>query len=288
LEPEVALKERRTPLTQPVQPPAHTTERAVKSSTAAKPTVGRIESRIQTKTLTPRPGAESKVKAEARIQETRTQPVEGARILKPLYKTPPVVEPPKPELEPPKPPAKPQFKEKAKDDPAPARERERPIKSAAKFSETQIIEIPYIVVSGMSDPYPGAASLWVRTLAGGCDFEIIAMAYLPIFAAYATLNTSLGNEALFILMVLLAATTFVYQAVTLNISDRTFGMALLNMRLVNTDDESLAITRRQMLLRAWAATIEFICPPINFIFMRLNKKRLSLPDLVSGTSPIEE
>ena len=65
-------------------------------------------------------------------------------------------------------------------------------------------------------------------------------------------------------------------------------LALLNMRLVNTGDETLPLTRRQKLLRAWAATIAFLLPPLNLIVMHLNKNRLSLPDLISGAAPIED
>jgi uncharacterized RDD family membrane protein YckC len=158
--------------------------------------------------------------------------------------------------------------------------------SAHLLIETKIMGSPEVVSELTELALP--ASLWVRTLAGACDFEIIALAYLPIFAAYATLNTSLGNEAFFILLLLLSAVILVYQSVTLFLAERSFGMALLNMKLVNTLDASLPITRRQKLLRACAATIAFLCPPLNFIVMRLNRQNLSLPDLVSGTSPLEE
>ncbi len=153
--------------------------------------------------------------------------------------------------------------------------------------KTKIIGPPP-VINELTKELAVPASLWVRILAGACDFEIIALAYLPIFAAYATLNTSLGNEAFLILLVLLSAVVLVYQTVTLFLAERSFGMALLNMNLVNTADGSLPITRRQKLLRAWGATIAFLCPPLNFIIMRLNRRNLSLPDLVSGTSPLEE
>lgn len=132
------------------------------------------------------------------------------------------------------------------------------------------------------------ASPWVRVLAGAWDINLVFLAYLPIFAAYAALKTSVGFESLFILAMLLAATVFAYQIVTLGIADRTLGMALINVRLINTDDETIHITFRQKLLRAWAATIAFLFPPLNIVIMRINRGGLSLPDLVSGTSPVEE
>ncbi|QQS47314.1 MAG: RDD family protein [Acidobacteriota bacterium] len=158
------------------------------------------------------------------------------------------------------------------------------VKSESKG--TQVIEIPSII-SHMYEIVPAPATLWVRSLAAGCDLEIMAMAFLPIFAAYATLNTSLGSEALFILGVLLSSLVFVYQAVCLQIAERTFGMALLNLRLINTGDENMPITRQQKMLRAWGATIAFLFPPLNLIIIKANRRGLSLPDLISGTSPVE-
>jgi uncharacterized RDD family membrane protein YckC len=266
------VDEHRPPVKQPERRFTKPVERAFKPSPVSQPTPSQpARSKIETKTLTPRHATEVKLKPE-----TKTQSTGAAKILPPLIKARPATESQK------------QEREQAKADPGPAIKPLPSEEAPRQSSGTQIIEIPYVLVSEMPDMYANSATLWVRTLAGACDFEIISLAYLPIFAAYATLNTSLGNEAFFILSILLAATTFVYQAVTLSISDRTFGMALLNVRLINTDDETLEITRRQKLLRAWAATIAFLCPPLNFIVMRLNRHGLSFPDLVSGTSPLEE
>jgi uncharacterized RDD family membrane protein YckC len=157
-----------------------------------------------------------------------------------------------------------------------------------KHIKTQIIEIPPFLSDEPADEAPDSPSLWVRTLAGACDFELIATAYLPIFAFYVTLNDSLGSEDSVILFILLAAITFVYQAVFLYFADRTCGMAVLRMRLVRIDDEDQPISRGQKFIRALAATIAFLCPPLNLLVMRLNGRRLSLPDLISRTSPIEE
>jgi hypothetical protein len=63
---------------------------------------------------------------------------------------------------------------------------------------------------------------------------------------------------------------------------------LLNLRLVNQADRTLPVTRWQKLLRAWGATIAFFFPPLNILVMHSNNFNLSLPDLISGTSPVEE
>lgn len=131
------------------------------------------------------------------------------------------------------------------------------------------------------------ATVWVRTLAGACDFEVVCASYLPLFASYATLDTSLGSESLAIMLLLLATITFCYQLLTLNIAGRTFGMAMLNLHLLNREDATQPPTRRQRFVRALGATVAFLCPPLNLLFMHLNRERRSLPDLCSQTTIIE-
>lgn len=134
---------------------------------------------------------------------------------------------------------------------------------------------------------PGVATLWGRTLAGACDFEIVAMAYLPVFGSYAVLNTSVGYESAMILIVLLATLTFCYQLLTLTIANRTTGMAFLRLRLVNSANREKPVTFVQKLLRAFAATAASFCPPLNFLVIQSNPRHRSLPDLISGTSLLE-
>lgn len=155
--------------------------------------------------------------------------------------------------------------------------------SSAKSTTTEIIEMTY-PGNRTRTTTAKPETLWVRTLAGGCDFEVIATAYLPLFGSFATLNTTYGIESLFVMGVLLSACVFSYQLVTLLVAGRTFGMAMLRLQLVNTDDDQLPVTRRQRMLRAWAATIAFCCPPLNLLITKLNYLERSLPDLVSGTS----
>lgn len=196
----------------------------------------------------------------------------------------PSVIPPPPVI-PPKAPEQPKVEEPAEPKTVPEFAPEAtPIHTES--NGTQVIGISSIM-GHLYEMAPTPASMWVRILAGGCDLEILAMAFLPIFAAYAMLNTSLGTEALFILGILLSALVFVYQSVCLQIAERTIGMALLNLKLINTGDETLPITRKQIMLRAWGATIAFLFPPLNLIVMKANRRGLSLPDLISGTSPVD-
>jgi uncharacterized RDD family membrane protein YckC len=164
----------------------------------------------------------------------------------------------------------------------------RPSIRSKKHIKTQIIEIPPYRPGDESDSSLESPTLWVRSLAGACDLELIATAYLPIFAAYASLQTTIGPEATIILVILLAAITFLYQSVSLFIADRTCGMAVLRMRLVRTDNVERPISRVQKFIRALAATIAFICPPLNLLVMHMNDRRLTLPDIISGTIPTED
>lgn len=161
--------------------------------------------------------------------------------------------------------------------------------------ETQVIGLSpsvgtiagYMTIGASTRPRLRTASLWLRILAGACDGEMIAIAFLPMFASYATLNTSLGNETYSLMFVLLAVLTFCYQLLTLTLADRTSGMALLQLRLVNIADIEKPISRSQLLARAAAATVAFICPPLNLIVIQSNHHRHSLPDVFSGTTLIE-
>jgi uncharacterized RDD family membrane protein YckC len=157
-----------------------------------------------------------------------------------------------------------------------------------KHVKTQVIEIAQ-APEPLPPPEAEPAPLWARAMAGACDFEIIMAAYLPIFGSYAVLNesfragSSFFNESSLIMLLLLSAIAFIYQMVMLGFAGRTFGMAMLNLTLLNTADESLPVARWQRILRALASTIVFICVPLHVI-PRLTPSRRSLPDLISGTT----
>jgi uncharacterized RDD family membrane protein YckC len=149
--------------------------------------------------------------------------------------------------------------------------------------ETLAPEIAQVLEPPRSEAEP--ALLYSRLLAGVCDFEIIFTAFLLIFGSYATSNnaTSFGDESRFLTALLLLAVVFIYQIVMLAFAGRTFGMALLNLNVVNTGDENLPVTLWRKMLRASAATIVFICFPL-YLTAWLNVSRRTLPDLISGTT----
>ena len=152
--------------------------------------------------------------------------------------------------------------------------------------ETEIIPLPSILHSlGMQEDRP--ASFWMRSMAAGWDLEILAVAYLPIFASYATVNTILARETLVVLFILLVALCFVYQSVTLLMAGRTFGMAMQQLRLMPIAEGESRIYWHQHLRRAAGATLAFCCPPLNLLARALDRRGLSIPDQFSGTIPVE-
>ncbi|HEY7184642.1 MAG TPA: RDD family protein [Blastocatellia bacterium] len=138
-----------------------------------------------------------------------------------------------------------------------------------------------------SRPEADPAPPFARVLAASCDLEIVVMACLLIFGAYATSNSAalLGDGSRLLTALTLSAVVFTYQIVMLALAGRTFGMALLKLNLVNTGDENLPVTLRQKLLRALTATIVFICFPLHLTAW-FSASRRTLPDLVSGTTVV--
>jgi uncharacterized RDD family membrane protein YckC len=143
------------------------------------------------------------------------------------------------------------------------------------------IALAYEPATLKADPAPRYA----RLLASVCDFEIVFVAFLLIFGAYATSNdaSSFAYGSRILMALFLSAVVFTYQIVMLAFAGRTFGMALLKLSLVNTGNERLPVTLWQKLLRASAATIVFICFPL-YLTAWFSASRRTMTDLVSGTT----
>jgi uncharacterized RDD family membrane protein YckC len=155
--------------------------------------------------------------------------------------------------------------------------------ASGKQVKTRVPEISQALDPSRRNANP--APPYARLLAGACDFEIVFVAFLLLFGAYATSHNgvSFGYGSRLSMALLLSAVVFTYQVVMLAFAGRTFGMALLKLNLVNADDESLSVTLWQKLLRASAATIVFICFPL-YLTAWFSASRRTLPDLVSGTT----
>jgi uncharacterized RDD family membrane protein YckC len=158
-----------------------------------------------------------------------------------------------------------------------------PDKHVDKQIKTRVsdIALAYEPATLKADPAPRYA----RLLASVCDFEIVFVAFLLIFGAYATSNdaSSFAYGSRILMALFLSAVVFTYQIVMLAFAGRTFGMALLKLSLVNTGNERLPVTLWQKLLRASAATIVFICFPL-YLTAWFSASRRTMTDLVSGTT----
>jgi uncharacterized RDD family membrane protein YckC len=158
-----------------------------------------------------------------------------------------------------------------------------PDKHVDKQVKTRVsdIALAYEPATLKADPAPRYA----RLLASVCDFEIVFVAFLLIFGAYATSNdaSSFAYGSRILMALFLSAVVFTYQIVMLAFAGRTFGMALLKLSLVNTGNERLPVTLWQKLLRASAATIVFICFPL-YLTAWFSASRRTMTDLVSGTT----
>jgi uncharacterized RDD family membrane protein YckC len=156
-------------------------------------------------------------------------------------------------------------------------------KQADKQVKTRVSDIAraYEPSTPKTDPAP----IYARLLAGVCDFEIVFLAFLLIFGAYATSNdaTSFAYGSRVLMALLLSAVVFTYQIVMLAFAGRTFGMALLKLNLVNAGGEGRPVTLWRKLLRASAATIVFICFPL-YLTAWFSASRRTMTDLVSGTT----
>ncbi|MEP7338324.1 MAG: RDD family protein [Acidobacteriota bacterium] len=251
--PMLARRAATQPVSQPETKPLPARPVAMPDGTLAMP---QAESRIE---IRPAVATETIPASESRIPETRSRVTGEIKITD----TPPA--------------AKPQP-EKAM--PADAPTLHTPV-------ATEVVGLPRRTGS-LKYAQPEPAKLWVRTLAGACDFVIMEMAFLPLFYSYATLNTSPNRESFAILFFLLATLTFCYQFLMLTVAGRTTGMACLNLKLVNVVGKDRPISGTQKFARAVAATAAFLLPPLNLIVMQSNHQRYTLPDLLSGTTLVDK
>jgi uncharacterized RDD family membrane protein YckC len=247
----------------------------------------------ETKPLPPRPQREAATtnrtqptlpitQAEARIEirpeakpapPAETVPVAEAKVAEPKPRVTGEIKPPVPQTTPTQ---------------SPSGSLAPPIASAPRTPvSTEVVGLPRTTGS-LKAAKSRPATLWLRTLAGACDFVVMEVAYLPLFYSYATLNTSLSRESFTILFFLLATLTFCYQLLMIAVAGRTTGMACLNLQLVNVAGGDAPISNTQKFARAVAATAAFLLPPLNLIVMQSNQQRYTLPDLLSGTTLVEK
>ncbi|HMV81767.1 MAG TPA: RDD family protein [Blastocatellia bacterium] len=245
----------------------------------------------------PLPKAPAKSPVELRVEiqpppKTETKPVAENKPAAPKpritgdlkFPAPPSLQPPAKSVE-----TKPAVERNEKSEKSAPVPVQKPVES--KIVEPSQFPAPKPIAKSKPTAKDRPATMWVRTLAAACDFEVLAVAYLPLFASYATLNPAAtlsvtdGRDSLVIMVLLLATLTFCYQLLTLTLADRTSGMAFLNLHLVNIANPEKPVLFTQKFARAVAATAVFLCPLLNLIS---NQRHHTLPDMFSGTTLLEK
>lgn len=144
--------------------------------------------------------------------------------------------------------------------------------------ELRVNEIP------KTKPWIGRpAPVWLRTLAGAVDLEAAALAYLPFFAAYTSLDGPPEGSDLYLMLGMLAVVVYLYQVITYSLNGRTFGMAICGLRCVVMAEVSQPVGFKRRLWQALGGTVALICPPFNFLVTRLTEHQRGLADALAGT-----
>ncbi len=127
------------------------------------------------------------------------------------------------------------------------------------------------------------APIWLRALAGAVDLEAAALAYLPFFGAYTSLDGPPGWSDLYLMASILAVVVYLYQLITYSFNGRTFGMALCGLRCVDLTDASTPIPFKRRLWQALGGTLGLLCPPFNFVVTRVTEYQRGLADALGQT-----
>jgi uncharacterized RDD family membrane protein YckC len=127
------------------------------------------------------------------------------------------------------------------------------------------------------------APIWLRALAGAVDLEAAALAYLPFFGAYTSLDGPPEWPDLYLMASILAVVLFLYQLITYSFNGRTFGMALCGLRCVDVTDAGTPISFKRRLWQSLGGTIGLLCPPFNFIVTRVTEYQRGLADALGKT-----
>lgn len=127
------------------------------------------------------------------------------------------------------------------------------------------------------------APIWLRALSGAVDLEAAALAYLPFFGAYTSLDGPPEWADLYLMVSILAVVVYLYQLITYSFNSRTFGMALCGLRCVDLTDASTPIPFKRRLWQSLGGTIGLLCPPLNYVVTRLTEHQRGLADALGQT-----
>lgn len=127
------------------------------------------------------------------------------------------------------------------------------------------------------------APIWLRALAGAVDLEAAALAYLPFFGAYTSLDGLPEWGDFYLMASILAIVLFLYQLITYTFNGRTFGMALCGLRCVDLTDASTPISFQRRLWQSLGGTLGLLLSPFNYVVTRLTEHQRGLADALGQT-----
>jgi uncharacterized RDD family membrane protein YckC len=126
-------------------------------------------------------------------------------------------------------------------------------------------------------------SLTDRTMAGIIDIVILSVACVPLFSLHTIKSLIFDQNVIYTQASIIVWMTFMYQMWTMLVGGRTCGMAWRGIRVVDTTNVNGPVPLWRLFVRAIAATIAFLLPPLNLIFIWTSGNQASLSDLTSGT-----
>jgi uncharacterized RDD family membrane protein YckC len=138
------------------------------------------------------------------------------------------------------------------------------------------------------EPSRTPASLHRRILAGGIDFEIVALSFLPFFSFFAVLDSGLSPRTLLMMGGSAVGLIFLYQFLMLLVAGRTCGMAMLKLDLTDVRGDCMALKRGRVFARAIGATLGVLLTPINLALVLSSSHRRSLADRFSGSIVVKQ
>jgi uncharacterized RDD family membrane protein YckC len=142
-------------------------------------------------------------------------------------------------------------------------------------------------VAGRQGHYAGGVTRLVAFAAdvgaswGAFTLSLAGITYAIHLVTRTTIDPTKGTISALVVLISFVVWEFVYFAYQWSLSGKTVGMALLGIRVVDTEGE--AITGRQAVIRTLTLPLSFLLFGLGFIGILLNKDRHALHDRLART-----
>lgn len=141
----------------------------------------------------------------------------------------------------------------------------------------------YPLPAALSTRTTSQVSLTERTIAWMCDLGLLMLFSLPVIGPEALTGSITDPQRIYAAAAMFVWVTFSYHLVTMWAGGRTCGMAWRGMRITTGSGHDQRPSSLRVVLRAVAATVATVAPPINWVFIWISGNQSSLSDLASGT-----